>query len=65
MQQQELDFGLTHIDHLGARCKSCKKGTYKETSIYSNWDGWVQCPECSDRVDRYIKIDSRGIVYKD
>ncbi len=28
------------------KCKMCKKGTYKEMSLYDDWDGTLSCNKC-------------------
>jgi hypothetical protein len=50
---------MTHIDHMGKKCKSCKKGTYGETSLWDDWDGKLHCLKCGHEVKRYAEHDKK------
>jgi len=41
------------IDMTGKKCKSCKKGVYKETSIHDDMDGVLHCSKCGEQIKRY------------
>jgi hypothetical protein len=41
---------------MGKDCKHCGKAKYKEMSLYDDWEGYVTCPKCADRVKRYEDI---------
>lgn len=56
---EEIDKNPVHPvveqhDNMNGQCEKCKEGKYIETSIYSNWDGWLECSHCSHRVDRFV-----------
>ena len=41
-------------DLKGKKCKSCKKGKYKETSQLDDLNGVLHCDSCGEEVNRYI-----------
>lgn len=44
---------MKSIDMLGKKCGCCGNGTYRETSLYDDWEGMVTCTKCGDRVKRH------------
>lgn len=40
-------------DMKGEKCKECRKGVYKETSIYDDWDGVLHCSNCGGMTVRH------------
>lgn len=40
-------------DNKGKKCKSCKKGKYKETCLMDDLSGCLHCNNCNERVNRY------------
>lgn len=51
------------IDMKGKFCRECKKATYRETSIYDDWDGKLHCPECDHETKRYLEEPSMKIDF--
>jgi len=45
------------IDVTGKKCVKCKKGTYGETSLYSDWHGTRSCSSCGHTLPRYSTKD--------
>ena len=46
---------INEEDMTGKKCKKCKKGKYKETSIHDDMDGVLHCSKCGDKIKRYSK----------
>lgn len=44
---------MKSIDMTGKHCKKCKKGIYKEMSLYDDWDGTLTCNKCGRKIKRY------------
>ena len=46
------------VDMLGENCQECKQGTYRETSIYDDWEGVVHCNRCGHQEIRHKEVQT-------
>jgi hypothetical protein len=42
------------IDNLNFKCKKCKKGVYKETSVMDDIQGVLHCSVCGVEIKRHL-----------
>ncbi len=48
---RDSTFIIPKIDMQGKPCSKCKKGKYREMSLYDDWDGKLTCDNCGIRVE--------------
>lgn len=57
IEQRKAKMAAKKADLMGASCKSCGTGKYKETSQMDDMDGVLHCTSCGEKVDRHSTVD--------
>lgn len=50
----------TKVDMTGVICFNCYRGSYQETSVFSDIDGTLECPHCGDTIERWKECDEQS-----